>query len=110
MARGFKLPPKGTEGDDQGDSMRSMLWQIARDWPGPLGVWVQEAPGHTSRQVISHVLARFHEARDDGGVDDAEWAQVKEAERGSAKAAMTRLSDALGNVAEPKAMEVLRRG
>lgn len=90
-ARGFRLPPKGGEHDDQGDSLRSMLWQIADAWPDALGEWVRAAPGRTTHEIVAYVLEQWHAIRADAGVEDPEWAETKAAERQAASTAMSRI-------------------
>lgn len=99
LERGFRLPPFGsaTDGDE---SQRGMLWQIVRDWPRAAGDWVREVPrGTPARDVIGHVIERFHERRAEAGVEDPEWAQAKEDERAQAGRAMAGIGAVLGSIA-----------
>lgn len=62
LGRGLHYAPFGSPDDDD-TSQRGLLWQIADARPNDLGRWVKEAPGRTSREVITHVLEQWHEQR-----------------------------------------------
>jgi hypothetical protein len=62
LAKGLLYPPAGDQ--------RALLWQIADGWPESLGKWVAEAPSRVPRQIIDHVLLRFHAMRDQAADDE----------------------------------------
>lgn len=71
LARGFLHPPAGSPDDDD-TSQRGLLFQVLDAWPTAIARWVQEAPGKTPREVIDHVLERWHEKREEAGVAE-DW-------------------------------------
>lgn len=86
--RGYRLPPTGDGGDADGEhqSQRRLLWTIVDEWPGSVGAWVREAPqGASPRQVIEHVLTRYHAAIAErqalADAEEARWDADKAAER-----------------------------
>ena len=97
IGRGLRLPPSGEADDPKGQ--RGLLWQVLDARPGDLVRWVAEAPGKTSHAVVEHVIARWHEARAEAGVDDEPPAD----ERDLPKAASAqRLGDILAGLGEPE--------
>jgi hypothetical protein len=95
LARGLLYAPFGSDSDDD-TSQRGLLWQIADARPNDLARWVREAPGRDAREVISHVLEKWHSVRTDAGVDDDEWEQQKREERRVAGGAMEKIGQVIG--------------
>lgn len=78
IGRGFLWPPTGSSEDEDGQSLRSLLWQVADARPNDLGRWVREAKGRTPRDVVAHVLERWHALRAEVGVDEDEAIAARE--------------------------------
>jgi hypothetical protein len=96
MGRGLLWPPFGGPDDDD-TSQRGLLWQIANARPNDLGRWVRQAKGRTSREVITHVLEKWHEVRAEANVDDDEWEERKLEERQAARGRMSRLGEVISD-------------
>ena len=97
IGRGLLFAPGGSPDDDD-DTQRGLLWSIASNRPNDLGRWVREAKGTTPREVVTHVLERWHDIRDAVTVDDPEWEAVKAAEGQAAGRSMARIGDVLGTI------------
>ena len=61
LRRGFRLPPSGRE--DEPRTQRTLLSEVLWSRPGDLVIWVGEAPGRTSYEVVGFVLKRWHQAQ-----------------------------------------------
>jgi hypothetical protein len=70
LARGFRHPPSGSDGDDPdapNPSQRALLWSVLDAWPNELARWIAESPKRLSAsQVVAHVIERWHGKRDEG--------------------------------------------
>jgi hypothetical protein len=62
LRRGFRLPPSGRE--DELRTQRTLLSEVLWSRPRDLVLWVGEAPGRTSYEVVGFVLKRWHETQD----------------------------------------------
>lgn len=102
LSRGLLFAPFGSpDGDDT--SQRGLLFQIMDARPTDIVRWVREAPTPNSREVITYILERWHDIREEVGVDDEEWEAEKIEERRSAGPAMTRITDIVTKLQEKKA-------
>jgi len=97
IGRGLLHPPAGSPQDDD-TSQRGLLWQVLDAQPMSLPRWVRAASGKTAREVITWVLAQWHEVRAEAGVEDPDYAQAKADERAAAGPAMQRIGEALVDV------------
>jgi hypothetical protein len=94
-------PPFGSP-DDPDTSQRGLLWQIAEARPNDLGRWVKEAELPQPKAVIAYVLDRWHEAREDAGIEDEDWSAFKVAERQTASSSWTRIGELTSQVVRAK--------
>lgn len=101
LGRGFLWPPAGEDGDDD-TTQRGLLWQIADARPSELGAWVRLAPGSHPREVIDYVLTRWHQIREDVGLEETE-AKAVQARRRDAPQRAGAILDRLATQVEERA-------
>ena len=66
LARGFRWPPLG-DSDEEG-TQRNVLWPIVEARPSDVAMWVREAKGKGTHEVVASVLRRWHAVKHMNGM------------------------------------------